>query len=335
MKVFIFGGTGLLGAAGAKELISRGHHVESIALPPLPKGADIPSEMKIKFGNFMEMLDDEIKSKLSGFDAIVFAAGVDERVEFAPPVYEAYKKYNIEPAERLIRIAKEVGVKKAVVLGSYFAHFAKILPQLHLGEVHPYIKSRLEQERVALSFSDKDIQVMVLELPYIFGAQKGRKPVWMMFADMFFGKKKIYFPKGGTTMVTVNQVGQSIAGALEKGKGGVCYPVGYYNKSWKELIDIMTKAMGQVSEVKTIPTFLYKIASFFIARSYKKRKIEPGLNPVKFAEVMTRNTFIDKDIIHNELGVKADDIDAAIAESMKYCMQIKNSNEKVVEMKAK
>lgn len=42
MKVFIVGGTGLLGAAGAKELISRGHSVKSVALPPLPKGADIP-----------------------------------------------------------------------------------------------------------------------------------------------------------------------------------------------------------------------------------------------------------------------------------------------------
>ena len=36
MKVFMIGGTGLLGSEAAKELIARGHEVESVALPPLP-----------------------------------------------------------------------------------------------------------------------------------------------------------------------------------------------------------------------------------------------------------------------------------------------------------
>ena len=36
MKILMIGGTGLLGSAGARELIKRGHEVRSIALPPLP-----------------------------------------------------------------------------------------------------------------------------------------------------------------------------------------------------------------------------------------------------------------------------------------------------------
>ena len=34
---------------------------------------------------------------MTGMDAFVYAAGVDERVEFPAPVYDAYKKYNIDP----------------------------------------------------------------------------------------------------------------------------------------------------------------------------------------------------------------------------------------------
>ena len=49
MKVFMIGGTGLLGSQAAKELIARGHEVSSIALPPLPEGALLPPEMKLKF----------------------------------------------------------------------------------------------------------------------------------------------------------------------------------------------------------------------------------------------------------------------------------------------
>ena len=42
MKIFMIGGTGLLGSEAAKELIARGHEVSSLALPPLPTGAVLP-----------------------------------------------------------------------------------------------------------------------------------------------------------------------------------------------------------------------------------------------------------------------------------------------------
>ena len=55
MKVFMIGGTGLLGSEAAKVLISRGHEVTALALPPLPEGAVLPPEMKIEYGNYLEM----------------------------------------------------------------------------------------------------------------------------------------------------------------------------------------------------------------------------------------------------------------------------------------
>lgn len=334
MKIFMIGGTGLLGSVGAKELISRGHEVVTVSLPPLPKGADIPKEMSIHLGNIIEMEDNAIKELMTGCDGFVFAGGVDERMEFAPPIYDALKKYNIDPVKRLLSLCKEVGIKKCVILGSYFSHFAKTLPKLDLYNNHPYIRSRIDQEKVAFSFSDNNMEVMVLELPYIFGVQEGRKPVWQFFIDMFLPMKTIYYPKGGTTMVTLKQVGQAIAGALEKGKGGTAYPVGWYNKTWRELIAIINKNMGFPNKkIVTIPTFLYKLATYSMAKKYKKRNVEPGLNPIKFVKLMTSEAFIDKEIIEKELGVEPDDIDKAIGESILYCMKIHNEDKKVLEMK--
>ena len=45
MKVFMIGGTGLLGCEAARILIERGHEVKSVALRPPPVGAPIPKEM--------------------------------------------------------------------------------------------------------------------------------------------------------------------------------------------------------------------------------------------------------------------------------------------------
>ena len=81
MKICMIGGTGLLGSQGAAELISRGHEVKAIALPPLPQGAVLPPEMEISYGNYLEMNDDEVKKMFEGCEGFVFAAGVDERVE--------------------------------------------------------------------------------------------------------------------------------------------------------------------------------------------------------------------------------------------------------------
>lgn len=59
----------------------------------------------------------------------------------------------------------------------------------------------------ALSFADDDFSVGVLELPYIFGTQPGRKPVWVFLVEQVRQMKgATLYPRGGTTMVTVRQV---------------------------------------------------------------------------------------------------------------------------------
>ncbi len=224
-------------------------------------------------------------------DGFVFAAGVDERVEGPAPIYDLYKKYNIDPVRRLLTIAKECGVKHAVILGSYFSFADKIWPQLELAKNHPYIRSRRDQEDVAMSFADENFDVAVLELPYIFGTQPGRKPVWVFLVENIRGMKgATMWPKGGSAMVTVKQVGQAIAGALERNRGGFCYPIGYYNYSFMQ--------------------------------DYKKRGIQGGLHMVKFAKIQCNWLYIDKSLGCDFLGVEPDDIDAAIADSVQLCIDI-------------
>ena len=182
MKIFMIGGTGLLGSEAAKELIARGHEVSSLALPPLPAGAMLPPEMKLEFGNYLEMSDEELKGHLTGCEGFVFAAGVDERVEGPAPIYDLYKKYNIDPVKRLLALCRDCGVQHVAICGSYFSYAAKKWPEKELTKWHPYIRSRIDQEEAAMAFA-KDMDVAVLELPYIFGTQPGRKPVWVFLVE--------------------------------------------------------------------------------------------------------------------------------------------------------
>lgn len=283
----MIGGTGLLGSEAARELIARGHEVSSVALPPLPTGAVLPPEMKIEYGNYLEMTDEEIRKHLDGCEGFVFAAGVDERVEGPAPIYDLYKKYNIDPIKRLLKIAKECGVKHVAICGSYFSYFAKIRPEMELTKWHPYIRSRIDQENAAMSFEDDDFDVAVLELPYIFGIQPGRKPVWVFLVENVMSMKGFtMYPKGGSTMVTVRQVGEAIAGAIERNKGGHCYPIGYYNLNWRQLLSIVHKHLGCPNKkIITIPNWMYAIGGKKLMADQKKHNIEGGLHMVKFTDM--------------------------------------------------
>lgn len=336
MNVLLIGGTGLLGSAAATEFIKRGHKVKTITLPPIPEGAPIPEEMEISFGNFLEMSDDDIREHMNGCDTFVFAAGVDERVEFPAPVYDAYKKFNIDPTERFLRIAKECGVKKCVVLGSYFAWLAKEKPEMKLCEKHPYIRSRVDQENVAFSFADENMSVAVLELPYIFGTQPGRKPVWTILVEqlqMFEKMPVTFYPAGGTAMLTVRQVAESIVGAAEKVEGARAYGISCYNMTWRKFLKIVYRAMGvEDRKIVDVPKIAFKMFGFKMRKEYANKNVEGGIDPVGLADIMGMNLFIPTTDC-KELGCTPDDIEAAIFDSIKLSIDSYKGKAKLLEMK--
>ena len=147
-------------------------------------------------------------------------------------------------------------------------------------------------------------------------------------------KGNVMYPKGGSTMITVRQAGQALAGALEKTQGGKCWPIGYYNMTWKQMIAVMCRYMGcPEKKVTTIPDWMFTLGCRSMVRSYKKRNIDNGLYLPKLARIQCRELFIDKSLGCEPLGVEEDDIDAAIGDSMRLCTAILDGKAKTIGMK--
>ncbi len=335
MNVFMVGGTGLLGSLAAQEFINRGHNVKTLALAGVPNGAKLPEQMQIVFGNHIEMTDDELTQMMSGCECFVFAAGVDERVEFPDPIYDCYVKYNIEPVERFLRIAKACGVKKSVILGSYFTYLDRTRPDMQLCKHHPYIRSRVEQQKVAFSFADETMDVGVLELPYIFGTQAGRKPVWTIFVEKLEKMGPVScFPTGGTAMLTARQVGEAIVGVAEKNVGANYYPVATENYTWGQMLTQVHIGMGKPKrKYIPVPKASFKLYGRFLKMMSHKKGLGEGLDMVMLADIMYNETFIDSKGTY-DLGVTADDIDSAIIESIKVSVDAGKNKTGYIEMKA-
>lgn len=329
----MIGGTGLLGSEAAQILSDAGHSLVSLALAPLPESYTAPERMSLHLHNYLDMSDEALLRLMAGCEAFVFAAGVDERIEFRRPVYPQYERYNIAPIRRLLSLCRQAGIRQAVVLGSYFCHFARLWPEDELGRWHPYIRSRLAQEDLALSFQSEDLSVCVLQLPYIFGAQPGRKPVWVFMVDMIRGMPfATFYPPGGSAMVTLRQTGQAIAGAvLNRAQGAI--PVGWHNLEWKQMLAIMHKHLGMPTrKVITIPKWAFRLASGFVTLGQRRRGVEGGLRLWRFADIMCRQLYLDRAPCER-LGVQEDDIDAAIGSSMRESLKAMQARGGMVEMR--
>lgn len=243
------------------------------------------------------------------------------------------------------RLLKKAGIKGAVVCGSYFAWLAKQKPEMHLCDKHPYIKSRIDQEKVCEKYSDKDFQVGVLELPYIFGTQPGRKPVWVILIEQLQRFEKMPFtmyPAGGTAMLTVRQVGQAMVGAAEQAfeaaennQGKFCaYGISCYNMTWREFLKIVYRAMSGVPNRKIVdvPKWTFQAFGLVMRRDYKERNVDAGIDPVGLADIMGMNLFIPTDDC-KALGCTNDDIEKAIFDSIKLSKEAFEGKAELVGMK--
>ncbi len=322
MKVAVIGGTGFLGHHAVLELLRRGHQASSLSLRDVALGAWHPREVPAVFGDVFAMPRAELVPLLHGHDALVYAVGPDDRIVPPAPALDYFRDRLVLACAKVISAARDAGVRRCVVLGSYFAHFARAWPQLRLAEHHPYIRCRLEQEDAAIAAGGDAMVVCVLELPFIFGTAPGRVPLWEhVLIDHLRGPWPVMFPRGGTNMISVQHVAEAIAGAVERGRHGARYLVGDENLSWRQMLSIMLQAMGRRDRVLTIPT----VFATWFGRLTKWRQAlsgrEAGLNPAMlFQDLLAQETCFDPVPAAAELGHGRGGLAEAIRETVHACM---------------
>lgn len=319
MKIMILGGTGFIGYHAALECLKRGHQVTALALPPLPQKGLLPDEVSIELANIDTMSDEHLLELLDGQDAIIDAAGADDRVVPKAPAYDFFFNANVIPAERLFKLSRQAGIKRGVLLSSYFCHFDREWPELKLSEHHPYIRTRREQSEHAHRASAPDLDLMVLELPFIFGSMPGREPLWKPLVNYLRSPTPIYCPDGGTNMIAIEHVAEAIVGALEQGEGGKNYVVGDENHSWQDLMKIFCNIMNIDKPIHTIPTPLLHAGMESMGVWHYLQGRESGLHPGEFCKVFASETYFDPDPSREALGYGSGGITAALTETIEAC----------------
>ncbi len=311
MNIFIFGGSGLLGSHIANEALKRSHNVTILSRGNIERTNISDENLRHVKGDIYKLTDEEISNILAGQEGVVYALGIDDRQTYKRPAYPQFHQDHVEKCLKILKIAKAVGVKKIVVLGSYFTYFENKFPKLRLASNHIYIKTRKEQRIAVLKETSTGFDTFVLELPYILGTQEGKVPPWTFLFSMLAtpGKVTLFFTKGGTAAVTAVQVGQAAIGAIEQGIGGKAYPLGGKNYKWTDFAKKYFETTKKEKIIIPLYSVVFKMFGIISAFILRLQGIERGLNIGKFTKLQYMDAFLDPGYSMDILGYEHADYD--------------------------
>ena len=320
MHILIIGGTGFIGYHATLAFHNRGHQVSVLALPPLPVEGIDPPDVEFHLVDMNHLRDADLLSLLHGKDAIVFAAGADDRSLPKAPAYPFFYRANVASCGRIVKLAREAGVKRGTIIGSYFAHFDRSWPELELKEHHPYIRSRIEQVICAQKAARPGLALTVLELPFVFGAMPGRTPMWAPLIRFLQSPLPLFFPRGGTNMISIEHVAEAIVGAIDFGQAGDIYLVGDENLPYADLLERLMVFTGKKKSILTLPNWITRLGTEGIRMNHWLRGRESGLDPGSFTALLTAETYFDPSTSRVALGYGQGGLDRALKETVEACL---------------
>lgn len=259
----VTGANGFVGSHLVDLLIDKGYHVRCITR----KSSDLKWLEGKPIENFDSGLFDKdgLRLALKDSNYIFHVAGV---VKSKTP--QGYFQGNVDTTRNLLDIASENlnSIKRFVVVSSQTVTGPSLdgKPVTEETECNPittYGKSKLEEERVALSYSER-IPITICRAPAVYGERDTE--IFIYFNT---------FSKGLTTTIGFNQKklslihvtdlvnGIYLAAISDKSVGQVYFISSERYYTWPEINDITSKVLGKKAIIIKVPHFLvYTIAAF-------------------------------------------------------------------------
>jgi dihydroflavonol-4-reductase len=240
MKVLVVGGTGLIGGHAALHLQGLGHAVSIAARKPPPPSTPMA---QLPFVPLDYLAPDA--GALAGFDALLFCAGND--IRHVPPDADAaehWQRANTEGVPRFFALARDAGVRRAVLVGSFYP---QAMPELVARDA--YVSGRKLADDGARALSTAGFEVCSVNAPFVAGTVPGLVvPGLAAHAAYALGRMPQIPPfaiPGGVNFISTRSLSEAIAGALQRGTPGRAYLVGDENLSFADYFGAYFRAAGR------------------------------------------------------------------------------------------
>lgn len=262
MRVFLTGGTGLLGSHLAHLLRAKGHGVVAL----YRDGADTlyleENECELVEGDVRQD-PEQLQKAMAGCTHVVHGAAL----VYADGTWPTIRAVNVDGTRNVLRAAVAAGVGHAVHISSVAVYGTTdgVVDEDHAldSDLPPgdlYARSKREAEEVARGIEERrGLPVAIVRPSAVYG-ERDRLMVPAM-ADMMRSPVVPLFGPGDNTLPVVyaGNVAQAIIAALEAGKGGCTYDVGLdYPLTQRELMEGLARGLGRSPKLVSIPAWLVR-----------------------------------------------------------------------------
>lgn len=315
-KTIVIGGTGFLGQGICRELVASGHDVVAVGR----RDTSFSDDVRVVNADIDQMIDSDLKNLLANYQYIVYALGPDDRSRIPTGISaeQYYDKNLVERTKRVAEVAREVGVEKMLVLGSYFTYFNRLgIGDVSPGDLekrHPYIKSRVRQDRAARV---EGLRVTVVEIPYVLGSVAGKRSAMQFVFSLYKKSPFVVFGKGGTTVISVDNVSRSVAKILESEVDVGQVAIGSDELSYKDIFERIIKEAGMKKRFWAPPGWLFSGMMRFRYMASRLTRREEGLD-YRFlnSDVLRYDYFVDYQHTNRVFDISIEnDIDESIKDT--------------------
>lgn len=240
-----------------------------------------------------------------------------------------YHRINVQGTSDLLSIAQEEGVRKVVITSTAGVMGPSPATGIPVHEetsgepllFSPYDQSKLQQEKMAFSFTGKGMEVVVVNPSRIYGpGLVGESNSVSRLIQMFSQGKWRFIPGNGTSegnYVYIDDVVHGHLLAMQKGVSGQRYILGGDNISYNDFFNLLRKLTRQNHKLIKIPVkVLLGWAQIEILRA-NMTGMRPMIVPA-FVEKLTHNWNLTSEKAIRDLGYRYTDLETGLSKTLQW-----------------
>jgi len=270
MKVFLTGGTGLLGSHLASWLVEHGHEVVALNRKGAETGYLVATGAKLVEGDVRDS-PESLADAMVGCSHVVHGAAL----VYAEGSWPKVRAVNVDGTRNVLTAAADAGVGAAVHISSvavYGTTDGEVDETTSIDTVVPsddlYARSKREAEAVARSIeADRGLPVTVLRPSAVYGERD--RLMTPAIVDMLRAPLVPLFGPGDNTLPVVyaGNVALAIGLAVEAGRGGETFDVGCdHPLTQHDLFQGFAAGLGRKPRFVRLPSGLVSGGASVLAR---------------------------------------------------------------------
>jgi len=257
-KVFVTGGTGMLGGAIVRQLLARAYTVKCLLHQRLNPSLD-GLEIEIVRGSLLdsELLADEMKD----CDYVINAAASTQVLPRRDP---NIWRVNFDGVVNLVKASKRNHIKRFVQIDTTnsFAEGSKEQPGTEMGSYTSYRfgfdyqdSKRKAHDYLLDQYQTEGLPIIIVSPSFMIGPYDNGSSSSSLILKYAKGQIPAY-PTGGKSYVYSMDVAVAVVNALTMGRLGECYIASGENLTHREFFEKISLVMGTPFRLKKAPPFL-------------------------------------------------------------------------------